>query len=115
MNIYGDAASADMRWLWHASCLWSRLACSSKHPSFTRSGTYGRRQLISRLGKTVGSPWTHDEKTAALAGLILCAPVVPALRHRSRNPFGWLLAGARAIKATPMTTSTADPTRKPTR
>jgi hypothetical protein len=30
------------------------------------------RQHISRLGKTVGSPWTQDEKTAALAGLILC-------------------------------------------
>lgn len=31
------------------------------------------RQHISNLGKTVGSPWTRDEKTAALAGLIVCA------------------------------------------
>ena len=31
------------------------------------------RQHISSLGKTVGSPWTQDEKTAALAGLIVCA------------------------------------------
>jgi hypothetical protein len=31
------------------------------------------RQHISNLGKTVGSPWTQDEKTAALAGLIVCA------------------------------------------
>jgi len=30
------------------------------------------RQHISSLGKTVGSPWTQDEKTAALAGLIVC-------------------------------------------
>src|SRR5215470_8426044 len=30
------------------------------------------RQHISNLGKTVGSPWTQDEKTAALAGLIAC-------------------------------------------
>jgi hypothetical protein len=29
------------------------------------------RQHISTLGKTVGSPWTQDEKTAALAALIL--------------------------------------------
>jgi hypothetical protein len=29
------------------------------------------RQDIASLGKTVGSPWTHDEKTAALAGLIV--------------------------------------------
>lgn len=28
------------------------------------------RQHISSLGKTVGSPWTQDEKIAALAGLI---------------------------------------------
>jgi hypothetical protein len=38
--------------------------------------TFGRatarvRQHISSLGRTVGSPWTQDEKTAALAGLIL--------------------------------------------
>jgi hypothetical protein len=31
------------------------------------------RQHISSLGKTVGSPWTQDEKTAALAGLIVCS------------------------------------------
>ena len=31
------------------------------------------RHHISNLGKTVGSPWTQDEKTAALAGLIVCA------------------------------------------
>ena len=31
------------------------------------------RQHISSLGKIVGSPWTQDEKTAALAGLIACA------------------------------------------
>jgi hypothetical protein len=29
------------------------------------------RQHINSLGKTVGSPWTQDEKTAALAGLIV--------------------------------------------
>lgn len=29
------------------------------------------RQHISSLGKTVGSPWTRDEKFAALAGLIV--------------------------------------------
>jgi hypothetical protein len=29
------------------------------------------RQHISELGKTVGSPWTQDEKTAALAALII--------------------------------------------
>ena len=29
------------------------------------------RQHISSLGKTVGSPWTQDEKNAALAGLIV--------------------------------------------
>lgn len=29
------------------------------------------RQHISELRKTVGSPWTQDEKTAALAGLIV--------------------------------------------
>jgi hypothetical protein len=29
------------------------------------------RQRISGLGKIVGSPWTQDEKNAALAGLIL--------------------------------------------
>ena len=31
------------------------------------------RQHISSFGKTVGSPWTQDEKTAALAGLIVCS------------------------------------------
>ena len=30
------------------------------------------RQHISELGKTVGSPWTQDEKTAALAALVVC-------------------------------------------
>jgi hypothetical protein len=30
------------------------------------------RQRISDLRSTVGSPWTQDEKTAALAGLIVC-------------------------------------------
>jgi len=40
------------------------------------NATFGKaaarvRQRISNLGKTVGSPWTQDEKTAALAGLIL--------------------------------------------
>jgi hypothetical protein len=29
------------------------------------------RQTISALGKSVGSPWTQDEKTAALAALII--------------------------------------------
>ncbi len=29
------------------------------------------RQHIAALGKTVGSPWTQDEKTAALAALIV--------------------------------------------
>jgi hypothetical protein len=31
----------------------------------------GGRERISSLGKTVGSPWTQDEKTAALAGLMV--------------------------------------------
>lgn len=40
------------------------------------NATFGKRapsvrQHISELGKTVGSPWTQDEKTAALAGLIV--------------------------------------------
>src|SRR6201987_1187305 len=40
------------------------------------TATFGKaaasvRQHISRLGKTVGSPWTQDEKTAALAGYIV--------------------------------------------
>ena len=40
------------------------------------NATFGKatarlRQHISSLGKTVGSPWTQDEKTAALAGLIV--------------------------------------------
>jgi hypothetical protein len=30
----------------------------------------GVRQRISKVGKTVGSPWTQDEKIAALAGLL---------------------------------------------
>jgi hypothetical protein len=42
------------------------------------TATFGKtavrvRQHISSLRKTVGSPWTQDEKTAALAGLILCS------------------------------------------
>src|SRR5580700_801459 len=42
------------------------------------NATFGRavtrvRQHISGLGRTVGSPWTQDEKTAALAGLIACS------------------------------------------
>jgi hypothetical protein len=32
----------------------------------------GLRQRISDLRSAVGSPWTQDEKTAALAGLIVC-------------------------------------------
>ena len=41
------------------------------------SATFGTiadsvRERISALGRTVGSPWTQDEKTAALAGLIVC-------------------------------------------
>ena len=40
------------------------------------SATFGKaatlvRQRISNLGKTVGAPWTQEEKTAALAGLIV--------------------------------------------
>ena len=40
------------------------------------NATFGKaaprlRQDIASLGKTVGSPWTQDEKTAALAGLIV--------------------------------------------
>jgi hypothetical protein len=40
------------------------------------NATFGKaaariRRHISSLGKTVGSPWTQDEKTAALAGLIV--------------------------------------------
>jgi len=39
-------------------------------------GTFGNRapsvrQHISELGKIVGSPWTQDEKTAALAALVV--------------------------------------------
>ena len=39
------------------------------------NATFGKaaarvRQHISNLGKTVGSPWTQDEKTSALAALI---------------------------------------------
>ena len=37
------------------------------------SAAAGVWQHISSLGKTVGSPWTQDEKIAALAGLIVCA------------------------------------------
>ena len=32
----------------------------------------GVRQRISDLRSTVGSPWTQDEKTATLAGLMVC-------------------------------------------
>ena len=32
----------------------------------------GVRQRISDLRSIVGSPWTRDEKTAALAGLMVC-------------------------------------------
>jgi len=35
-----------------------------------RKAAAGLRQHIASLGKTVGSPWTQDEKTAALAALI---------------------------------------------
>jgi hypothetical protein len=40
------------------------------------NATFGKaaarlRQNIASLAKTVGSPWTQDEKTAALAGLIV--------------------------------------------
>lgn len=51
------------------------------------SATFGQaaarvRQRISNLGKTVGAPWTQDEKTAALAGLIVsetnCASLAPS-------------------------------------
>lgn len=40
------------------------------------NATFGKaatrlRQHISSLGKTVGSPWTQEEKTAALAALIV--------------------------------------------
>jgi len=40
------------------------------------NGTFGNRapsvrQHISELGKIVGSPWTQDEKTAALAALVV--------------------------------------------
>ena len=33
----------------------------------------GVRQCISDLRRTVGSPWTQDEKTAALAALMVCS------------------------------------------
>jgi hypothetical protein len=36
-----------------------------------RKAAAGLRQRIAALGKTVGSPWTQDEKTAALAALIV--------------------------------------------
>jgi hypothetical protein len=40
------------------------------------NSTFGKavvrvRERISSLGKTVGSPWTQDEKTAALAALMV--------------------------------------------
>ena len=41
----------------------------------------GVRQHIATLGKTVGSPWTLDEKTAALAALI-------ASKHASVTAYG---------------------------
>lgn len=42
------------------------------------SATFGKaaagvRQCISDLRRTVGSPWTQDEKTAALAALMVCS------------------------------------------
>jgi hypothetical protein len=40
-------------------------------PDPERVDLYSVLQHISSLGKTVGSPWTQDEKTAALAGLIV--------------------------------------------
>ena len=41
------------------------------------NATFGKagvrvRQHISALGKNLGPPWTQDEKTAALAGILLC-------------------------------------------
>ena len=35
-------------------------------------GAARMRQHISELGKSIGSPWTQDEKIATLAGLIVC-------------------------------------------
>jgi hypothetical protein len=42
------------------------------------NATFGKaaarvQRFISKLGKTVGSPWTRDEKTATLAALMLLA------------------------------------------
>jgi hypothetical protein len=39
--------------------------------AFGRSAD-GVRQRISDLRAAIGPPWTQDEKTAALAGLIIC-------------------------------------------
>ena len=51
------------------------------------NATFGKaaarlRQHISSLGKTVGSPWTKDEKTAALAGLIVSETNGESLKPR---------------------------------
>lgn len=51
------------------------------------NATFGKaaarvRQHISSLGKTVGSPWTQDEKTAALAGLIVSETSGASLKPR---------------------------------
>ena len=35
-------------------------------------GAARMKQHISELGKSIGSPWTQDEKIATLAGLIVC-------------------------------------------
>ena len=51
--------------------------------TFGRAATYVRRH-ISSLGQSVGSPWTQDEKTAALVGLIISETSGQvSRRHRS--------------------------------
>ena len=41
------------------------------------------QQHISSRGRTLGSPWTQDEKIAALAGLIAVTRITPALKRKS--------------------------------
>lgn len=43
------------------------------------------REHIASLGKTVGPPWTQDEKTAALAGLVVSRLAARALPNLRKN------------------------------
>jgi hypothetical protein len=49
------------------------------------------RQHISKLGKIVGSPWTQDEKTAALAALVVSETNGAGVTPLSRRSLDWLL------------------------